>query len=323
MRYYFLEWVNDFEIMMLNSLAKDYPVMKINRIMRRYKSVNALMPGTLLKKWHKHFHCAVKLSAIKPDDIVICNGYSVFPFLDYIASMPCKKVLILRDSVVALTRKRRLLGQLKEDEDYIETVRPVFDVIFSFDSADCQRYSLAMIEQFLPFSLHEIQRLQKESKCENKRCFFVGGYEPIRAETLKILTPELENSGYKPDFYLLDKYNNHDSYPDNCQNKRLSYIENIEKVKHASVLLEINKPEQRGLTLRALEALIFNKKLITTNASIRSMDLYDPSRIFIYNVDDIEGLQDFLQSPLPYVDEKLLSKYSADNLIMTLQKVNF
>lgn len=323
MRYYFLEWVNDFEIMMLNSLAKDYPVMKINRIMRRYKSVNALMPGTLLKKWHKRFHCAVKLSAIKPDDIVICNGYSVFPFLDYIASMPCKKVLILRDSVVALTRKRRLLGQLKEDEDYIETVRPVFDVIFSFDSADCQRYSLAMIEQFLPFSLHEIQRLQKESKSENKRCFFVGGYEPIRAETLKILTPELENSGYKPDFYLLDKYNNHDNYPDNCQNKRLSYIENIEKVKHASVLLEINKPEQRGLTLRALEALIFNKKLITTNASIRSMDLYDPARIFIYNVDDIEGLQDFLQSPLPYVDEKLLSKYSADNLIMTLQKVNF
>ncbi|EMF8517223.1 hypothetical protein AWI17_18770 [Enterobacter asburiae] len=323
MRYYFLEWVNDFEIMMLNSLAKDYPVMKINRIMRRYKSVNALMPGTLLKKWHKRFHCAVKLSAIKPDDIVICNGYSVFPFLDYIASMPCKKVLILRDSVVALTRKRRLLGQLKEDEDYIETVRPVFDVIFSFDSADCQRYSLAMIEQFLPFSLHEIQRLQQESKIENKRCFFVGGYEPIRAEILKILTPELENSGYKPDFYLLDKYNNHDSYPDNCQNKRLSYIENIEKVKHASALLEINKPEQRGLTLRALEALIFNKKLITTNASIRSMDLYDPARIFIYNVDDLEGLQDFLQSPLPHVHEKLLSKYSADNLIMTLQKVNF
>ncbi|MGQ4693104.1 hypothetical protein [Enterobacter asburiae] len=323
MRYYFLEWVNDFEIMMLNSLAKDYPVMKINRIMRRYKSVNALMPGTLLKKWHKRFHCAVKLSAIKPDDIVICNGYSVFPFLDYIASMPCKKVLILRDSVVALTRKRRLLGQLKEDEDYIETVRPVFDVIFSFDSADCQRYSLAMIEQFLPFSLHEIQRLQKESKIENKRCFFVGGYEPIRAEILKILTPELENSGYKADFYLLDKYNNHDSYPDNCQNKRLSYIENIEKVKHASVLLEINKPEQRGLTLRALEALIFNKKLITTNTSIRGMDLYDPARIFIYNVDDIEGLKDFLQSPLPHVDEKLLSKYSADNLIMTLQKVNF
>jgi hypothetical protein len=66
MRYYFLEWVNPFEIMMLNSLAQDYPVMKINRIMRRYKSINALMPGTLLKKWHKRFHCAVKLSAIKP-----------------------------------------------------------------------------------------------------------------------------------------------------------------------------------------------------------------------------------------------------------------
>ena len=83
MRYFFLEWVNPFEIMMLNSLAQDHPVKQINRIMRRYKSINALLPGNALKKWHKRTHCAVKLSAIKPDDIAICNGYSVFPFLDY------------------------------------------------------------------------------------------------------------------------------------------------------------------------------------------------------------------------------------------------
>lgn len=26
-------------------------------------------------------------------------GYSAFPFLDYVAGMPCKKVLILRDAL--------------------------------------------------------------------------------------------------------------------------------------------------------------------------------------------------------------------------------
>ena len=87
------------------------------------------------------------------------------------------------------------------------------------------------------------------------------------------LRPVLENCGYKTDFYLLDKYDNQGNYPDNCQNKKLSYQENIEKAKRCSVMLEINKPEQQGLTLRALEALILNKKLITTNASIKTMAL--------------------------------------------------
>ncbi|WP_320726853.1 hypothetical protein [Enterobacter sp. 118C5] len=320
MRYFFLEWVNPFEIMMLNSLAKEHPVKQINRIMRRFKSINALLPGQALKKWHKRAHCAVKLSAMKPDDIAICNGYSVFPFLDYVASMPCKKVLILRDSVDALTRKRRLLGQLAQDADYIDTVRPVFDAIYSFDPADCERYDLHAIEQFLPFSWQEIQQFQKESATENKSCFFVGGYEPIRADVLRILTPVLENSGYKTDFYLLDKYNNQDNYPDNCQNKKLSYLDNIDKAKRCSVMLEINKPEQNGLTLRALEALILNKKLITTNASIKTMALYDPARIFIYNGVDTEGLDAFLQSDLPERDEKLLRQYCADSLLATLQK---
>lgn len=319
MRYFFLEWVNPFEIMMLNSLAKDHPVKQINRIMRRYKSINALLPGEALKKWHKRTHCAVKLSAIKRDDIAICNGYSVFPFLDYVASMPCKKVLILRDSVDALTRKRRLLGQLGQDADYIETVRPVFDAIYSFDPADCERYNLRAIEQFLPFSWQEIQHFQKESAAENKSSFFVGGYEPIRADVLRTLTPVLENSGYETDFYLLDKYNNQDNYPSNCQNKKLSYMDNIKKAKHCSIMLEINKPEQNGLTLRALEALVLNKKLITTNASIKTMALYDPARIFIYNGVDTEGLDAFLQSELPARDEKLLRQYSADSLLATLQ----
>jgi hypothetical protein len=320
MRYFFLEWVNPFEIMMLNSLAEAHPVKQINRIMRRYKSINALLPGQALKKWHKRAHCTVKLSAIKADDIAICNGYSVFPFLDYVASMPCKKVLILRDSVDALTRKRRLLGQLAQDADYIETVRSVFDAIYSFDPADCERYNLIAIEQFLPFSWKEIQQFQKDIETKNKRCFFVGGYEPIRADVLRTLTPVLENRGYETDFYLLDKYNNQDNYPSNCHNKKLSYLDNIKNAKHSSIMLEINKPEQNGLTLRALEALVLNKKLITTNASIKTMPLYDPARIFIYNGVDTEGLDAFLQSDQPARDEKLLRQYSADSLLATLQK---
>lgn len=93
--------------------------------------------------------------------------------------MPCKKVLILRDSVDALTRKRRLLGQLAQDADYIETVRPVFDAIYSFDPADCERYNLRAIEQFLPFSWQEIQQFQKRAQLKIKAAFLSVAMNPF------------------------------------------------------------------------------------------------------------------------------------------------
>ena len=122
------------------------------------------------------------------------------------------KVLILRDSVEALTRKRRHLGQLAQDQDYIETVRPIFDAIYSFDPADCERYNLRAIEQFLPFSWKEIEQFQNKIQLKIK-AVFVGGYEPIRANVVRTLTPVLENCGYKTDFYLLDKYDNRITIP--------------------------------------------------------------------------------------------------------------
>lgn len=320
MRYIFLEWVNDFEIMMLDALAKDHPVLKINRIMRRYKSINKLLPGASLKKWHKRLHCAIKLSKIKKDDIVVCNGYSVFPFLDYVATLPCKKILILRDSVEALTDKRRNLGQLGPQQDYIETVRPIFDVIMTFDPADKARYQLKSIEQFLPFSWRDIECKRHSSESMVNRCFFVGGYIPSRTDIINMLTPELARYGYDTDFYLLDKYNNQDHYPANCKNEKLSYKENIEKVIQANILLEINKPEQHGLTLRALEALAFNKKLITNNHSIDKMAFYHPSRIFILGKDNLNDLGAFLHTPIVPAENDIIKRFCADAMLENLKK---
>lgn len=318
MRYIFLEWVNDFEIMMLNALAEDYPVLQINRIMRRYKSINKILPGQALKQWHKKWHCAIKLSAVQKDDVVICNGYSVFPFLDYVATLPCKKILILRDDVEALTRKRRKLGQLAANQQYIDTVRTVFDVIFSFDPADCQKYNLRLINQFLPFSWQQIQQRQNQQVKEENRCFFVGGYEPVRAEVIRQLTPVIEATGCSTDFYLLDKYHHQDDYPLNCKNEKLSYQQNIDKMSQSRFLLEINKPEQQGLSLRALEALVFNKKLITNNPSIADTEIYDPSRVFIYTGNNTEDLAAFMHSPAIKAEPQMMKRCCADAMIDTL-----
>lgn len=319
MRYFFLEWVNDFEKMMLDSLAKEYPVLQINRIMRRFKSVNKWLPGAQLKKMHKKIHCARRFSAINKDDVIVCNGYSVFPFLDYVETMPCKKILILRDSVEALTNKRRKLGQLGQNQDYIETVRSVFDIIFSFDPQDSKTYGLTYIPQFLPFTWKQIQSISHSAHTIENRCFYVGGYQPERVSLINEITPLLNECHCDTDFYLMDKYNNH-NYPSNCTNIKLSYHENIKKLNQSRFVLEINKPDQTGLTLRAVEALVFNKQLITNNQAIKAQEFYHPSRCFIYDGNNQQELKLFLLTQPIAVQPEIAWKYSADGMLETLKK---
>lgn len=279
------------------------------------------MPGRKLKKWHKKIHCAIKLSALKKDDVVVCNGYSVFPFLDYVATLPCKKILILRDSVEALTTKRRKLGQLGPDQDYVETVRPIFDAILTFDPTDSLTYHLKYINQFLPFSWNNLTKESTTISKTTKKCFFVGGYQPIRVSVINSLTPVLADAGYATEFYLLDKDNLQQNYPDNCKNEKLSYTQNIEKIKQSDIILEINKPDQSGLTLRALEALALNRKLITNNMSIEKMDFYHPSRVFILTEQNLNEVGSFLNSLIVKAEDELVKRYCADSMLKTLQHI--
>ena len=61
--------------------------------------------------------------------------------------------------------------------------------------------------------------------------------------------------------------------------------------------------------MRSIEALFFNCKLITNNASIIDCEFYHPSRIFVIGRDRPEALQAFLQSPVEVASEELLSKH--------------
>lgn len=320
MRFFFLEWVNDFEKMMLDSLAENNPVFQINRIMRRFKSLNNLLPGQYLKRMHKKIHCAIRLSKPQKNDVIVCNGYSVFPFLDYVKTMQCKKILILRDSVEALTNKRRKLGQLAENQDYIETVKPVFDVIFSFDPEDSKKYGLTYIKQFLPFTWQQIQSINDKNHNIENRCFYVGGYQIERANLINEISPILAECHCTTDFYLMDKYNNNTNYPLNCINKKIDYQENINKLSQSRFVLEINKPDQRGLTLRAIEALVFNKQLITNNPEIKNQDFYHPSRNFIYNGNNQQELKNFLLTQPVKIQPEIARKYSADGMLETLKQ---
>ncbi|QUT16692.1 hypothetical protein [Rahnella inusitata] len=319
-RIHFIEWNSEYERMMTSSLKKDFNVAEIYRVKQHFKSVQKLLPGRTLKRWHQKLQIAIKFRHIADNDIVISNGYSAFLMLDLIAPLRCKKILVLRDSVAALTSKRRRLKLLSENENYLDRVSSVFDVIYSFDPQDCLKYNLSYVDQFLPFTLSEIRTHAAEPQIISSppSCFYVGGYDSYRAEFLRELASLLQRNHCHPDFYLVDGDEMNSDYPSVCVNKKLTYHQNIEKLKKSSIVVEINKPGQTGLTLRALEAMAFNKKLITNNVSVKTHVFYHPDRVFIWGEDNFERMTDFIEAIPPKLEKGLLDKYCADGMLKTL-----
>lgn len=317
---HFVEWNSEYERMMTSTLKNEFNVHAIYNVKQHFKSLHALLPGKCLRHWHQKLQIAIKFRHVRENDVIICNGYSAFLILDLLSLLKCKKILVLRDSVAALTSKRRRLKLLSEDENYLDRVRSTFDVIYSFDPEDCKQYHLSYVNQFLPFTRSEIAHQPSDTRhtAESGSCFYVGGYDDDRAALIENLAPLLLESHCQPNFYLVGGGAQNPRYPRFCINEKLTYQQNIEKLMNSDIVLEINKPGQRGLTLRALEAMAFNKKLITNNGSIKEHAFYSPERVFIWGEDDPTTLARFISTAHQKVDIALLEKYCADGMLRTL-----
>jgi hypothetical protein len=171
---------------------------------------------------------------------------------------------------------------------------------WSFDKEDCKNFDLKYNSTYFFNSI----------KLPNARLlndvFFIG-QDKGRLQELLQLKDILENFALKIYFHIIaDKkffYNR------KVFRERISYSEVLRNIKESKAILEFVQEKQSGLTLRSMEALFFNKKLITTNDSIKNYDLYCKENIFILGHDDINSIQHFLNSPCKTLDKSLISKY--------------
>lgn len=90
----------------------------------------------------------------------------------------------------------------------------------------------------------------------------------------------------------------------------MPYEKLIQNIKQSKALLDINQKGQSGLSQRPLEALFYNKKLITNNSYIREIDFFDENNIYIIENDNLDGIEDFLKAPFHVVPKQIKEKYT-------------
>ncbi len=94
----------------------------------------------------------------------------------------------------------------------------------------------------------------------------------------------------------------------------ISYTDNIRHVLQSRILIEITQDGQHDVTLRALEAQLYKKKLITTCTAIRQYDFYSPDNILIWP-EEKERLDGFIQSDTPFVPIENMTTYTFEHWI--------
>lgn len=89
----------------------------------------------------------------------------------------------------------------------------------------------------------------------------------------------------------------------------LSYDKYLDLLGKSTCIFEFLDSNTAALTLRSMESIFFEKKLITNNIDIAKYDFYDKENIFVLGVDDIEQINKFINKPYKKLDKKIVTYY--------------
>ena len=169
-----------------------------------------------------------------------------------------------------------------------------FDVA-TFDLEDAKNFNLKFVGQ-----LYKKQELYN-SEIEND--FFFCGKDKGRKNFIETVK-KIVNSLGKVEFIVPEKKD------------ALGYGGYIEKVKKSRILFDFVQKNQSGLTIRVMEALFFQKKLITDNKFIVDYDFFNSSNILVIDENtSSEDIKKFMLTQFIPYEDSVLDQYSVDNVL--------
>ncbi|MDV2140295.1 lipopolysaccharide biosynthesis protein [Citrobacter amalonaticus] len=304
MTVYFINWKADYELNMIGYLQKHYQVANISVPSRYVWVAKKIRKLDINTNWLGKQFIKTYLQGLESHDIAVFNDSVITKGItpQIITNLKCHKVLLLRNSV---------------NESFIEKHADSFDFIYDFERKDIKVQKVKHLEQFFPVGLHEVtQYISDERRNEKSVCYFLGK-DKNRLKLLTELASSLMSYNVTLDFNVVgDDNSKYDS--SYIINKPLSFNENLKRSLASDVLIDITREDQTGWTLRILEALYFNKKVITNNKSILNSDIYVKERFFILGYHVWDQFESFLDAPVEPVTHDILYKYSPDCMLETI-----
>ena len=266
-----------------------YPSGRFKGITRSLLAGRIPLPQRILYYWFPKKYFDRILHAQAGDAILIyeaCNVRVLRAIRPYLPKeVPC---YIYYCNPVGTTFRR--------PQQELQAIRSLGYRLTSFDPCEAKQYGMECTGQYFRYPESQPDDITSD-------CFFCG-LPKDRAGLLHDLRTCLESEGFVCDFVI-----------PRTPAEKLTYPQYLDRLARTRCVIDICQQGQTGLTRRPLEALFYNKKLLTNNPEIATYDFYRPQNIFILGKDPIEQLRVFIESPLAEVPEPVRAAYDVNEWI--------
>ncbi|GDX04566.1 hypothetical protein [Buttiauxella sp. A111] len=219
----------------------------------------------------------------------------------------CKFVMYLWDSINNKPGVRKIIQE--------------FDSVFTFERSDADAWGVGFLPLFYSARYNKPQQPTKKYDL----CFIGTAHSDRisivndvinKIEKIKKITVYTFFYFQSEMIFRLKNYLRGKVVSVKVNFKPLTQAEVFELIQSSEIIIDIHHPKQNGLTMRTIECVGLNKKIITTNKDIVSYDFYNPDMICVVSREDIEIPESFIiGSNLGYHNRE---KYSLSHWVNTI-----
>jgi hypothetical protein len=203
-------------------------------------------------------------------------------------------------------------------------ILPLFDRVLSFDRVDCAAESLLIHR---PLFYLDAYRDCADIQERDNDLLFIGTVHSDRFAFAKKVKSLCSNAGLRTKFIfffqspplfvvrrLFDRSFRGTKVSD-FRFRALKKDDIASLVGKSSAVLDVQHPNQKGLTMRTIEVLGARRKLVTTNREVSSYDFYRPANVLIVDRENPLIDLNFFRIPFERCPEDLYRKYSLERWI--------
>ena len=235
-----------------------------------------------------------ELVGVEEENIIIFDGHVRIEFLSWIRrNNPKKRIILWLWNTVDEVKKNLKLENVPKGIE-----------IWSYSKYDCKKYKINYNTTFF-------WEKQKKAEGEITQDLYFVGKDKGRLQKVKHIDSICRKKGI--DFtYHVTKTHKY-SLPSREYQGYISYSEVQKNIVASKAILDIQVSKTAGPSLRALEAVFYNKKLLTDDKNVKTFKFYNKQNIFIIDEDNWDNLNEFLDSPVLPVKEEDIEYYNVKN----------
>ncbi|MCR9299550.1 hypothetical protein NB466_11830, partial [Vibrio fluvialis] len=148
---------------------------------------------------------------------------------------------------------------------------------------------------------------------EQRRVYFLGR-DKGRSELLN----NVINSNPRIDFNIII-VDDHKGILSNIlgKNEYIPYVKHLDNILSSEVVIDFVNEEQSVITMRTIEALVSNKKIVTNNKSVKNLKCYSKERFFIID-DSFTIPEEFIESKVSPLSQEALNEFGLRKAYITM-----